>query len=104
MKAQVKSLIDTLNKGYQCGNISLIDYSESNFDEYGCEPDDIIIYGDFSDSDDDQVGREQPFDEYDSACTRTHNFMLDNGYEQVAESDGSGGGLFYGFTAYRKIT
>lgn len=100
MKDQVQSLIDNLNQGFQTGKVSLSNFSDSNYSDFGCEPDDIIIDVDFNDEE--EPSEMQALDEYERALELTDNFMHLNGYTTVADMDGSGGGLYYGFTAYRK--
>jgi hypothetical protein len=102
MKDQLQSLIDNLNQGFKTGTVSLANFSDSNFDEFGCEPDDIIIYVDFNDEDEPEKG--QASNEYESAINLVNDLLLENNFEVVADMDGSGGGLYYGFAAYRKIT
>ena len=100
MKAKLQQLIDVLNRGFKTGDVQIMDLNDSNFADFGCLPDDIIIYVDFNDEDEPAEGL--TLREYERALEMTDQFMLSNGYEEVVEHDGSGGGLYYGFSAYRK--
>lgn len=95
----LQSFLDNLNQGFKCGSIEIAPYSQvDGFDKV--LPTDTIIYVDFIADDEPVEGL--AWDEYEKALELTDSFMHHSGYSQVTECDGSGGGLYYGFTAYRK--
>ena len=102
MKDKLQSLLDNLNQGYQCGGIEIMPYEPETFDDFTLLPTDITIYYDFV-ADDEPV-EDQAFNEYESALELTNQLMAQNDWQLINELDGSGGGLYYGSSTYRKIT
>ena len=100
----IKDFLTELTDELVKDSITQMDCSESNFEEFGCKPDDVIIYFDFCSDDDNPKSSKVSADEMlDMGIEAVNEYMTLNGYVVAVENfDGCGNGLYYGFLAYRK--
>lgn len=108
MKDQsIDSLLEQVNSVWSCGRFELIEDEEGR--QVGFEEvldDDIVIYYDYAD---DELGREETnklvnwlYDDPKGGWLLMKSFLRSKGYVEVDEHDGSGNGLYYGATLFRK--
>ena len=106
MIQDLQKLLDSLNKVWNCGDFSILNHTddETGFD---LERNDIVIYYDYcsdglSDGDKDRLV-EWLYDDPNGGLTRVKTFLAQHGYQEIADNDGSGGGLYYGATQFRMV-
>lgn len=94
-----------VNRYPELGNIEVMGPLDQDYGfDVQVDPDDVVIFADFTDeslTDDDSINE---FAEwyYDRLFEQISQQMRMLGYQAIAENDGSGGGLYYGATLYRR--
>ena len=101
----IKEVCAELSDVFECGDFSVMDEEMIE----GCgfsdiKESDIGIYYNYctdelSDSESDKLNKWL----YDDGWEIIREWMRVNGYVEIEDNDGSGGGLYYGGTLYRKI-
>lgn len=105
LNIQIERFLPVINKFPQFGSIQVSDHDEVGETFGELRPDDVVIYCDFMDDNcesDDQ--RDQLVTWYcDELTSELIALMGRFGYAFSADSDGSGGGLYYGAMLFRKV-
>ena len=108
----INELIDKLNGVWKvdgCNGFSVIDKDqyecygfegENEDDMSGCIGIDYDYCSDEMDNSDELIS--WLYDDVDGGWMSIRKWMSDNGYEEIDCNDGSGNGLFYGGTLFRK--
>lgn len=95
-----------VNRYPECGGIEAHDplSQEYGFD-VAPQPTDVVIFVDFDDDNVESEGERNALAEWynDTLHTNIERQMRMFGYQAIAGNDGSGGGLYYGATLFRKV-
>ena len=104
----LQKVIDSLNQQWDCGDFSIMDHTIAlDTGLQDIQPDDIVVYYDYcsdelSDDDSDKLV-EWLYDDPNGGWNLIRSYLLTQGYVEVADSDGSGNGLFYGANLFKKV-
>lgn len=97
----ITDFMDVINNENKTGSISFLeDFSDAAFSKPHL-PTDVAIFYDYCTDDMDESDWDEWDNWYQHMFTRLHDVMDVNGYEAIDETDGSGGGLYYGAILYR---
>lgn len=100
----IQAAVKRLNKYPQFGTVKVLDLSINDHGLPDVQPGDVAIYADFMDDDcpSKDVVNELSAWYYDELPREINQLMAGLGFKHIYEDDGSGGGLYYGTTQYRK--
>jgi len=104
----LKELLKVINAEYDCGEFDVMSLDEARNAVEGIDvrEDDVVIHCDYCDDELNDADRDRLCDWlYNSPTggwTAIKDFLLNQGYCEVDECDGSGGGLYYGLAVFRK--
>lgn len=105
----LQSVIDSLNQVWNCGKFHVMDNSEAveaGFSDI--QPGDIVVHYNYwddelSSSTDTDKLITWLYDDPSGGWTQVRSYLAKHGYIEVDEMDGSGSGLYYGATVFRKV-
>jgi hypothetical protein len=94
-----------VSKYPQLGSFSVLDFDDAVDTFPDLRPDDVVIYHDYCTDDIRHSKKEEVFIGWlDATLYVVDSFMTGQGYTvKIDQLDGSGGGLWYGATVYRKV-
>lgn len=100
----IQAALKELNKYPQFGSVKVLDLADDDHSLPDIQPGDVAIYADFMDDDcpSEDVVNELSEWYYDMLPREINQLMAGLGFKLIFESDGSGGGLYYGIAQYRK--
>jgi hypothetical protein len=104
----IQQLCTELNKVFTCGTFEVMDSDmcdQAGFND--AEPEDIGIYYDYISDELSEPEKDKLvtwlYDDPNGGHEVIKSWMSSNGYELINEIDGSGDGMYYGGTLYRKV-
>lgn len=107
LQMSTQEFLTFINKYPQFGSIEILNDEQLESSEIDHMPGDVVIFYDYCT---DEATREEShelcewlFGHHDRGILDIiHDFMVKDGYSEIDENDGSGGGLYYGTVHYRK--